>query len=72
MRVWSIDEVYEMYLKKTKNPVAAAILVMAGEIQALSDDLDHNICMGMRNGIFGNGSSEHSSVLDLDLGFPNE
>ncbi len=42
---------------------AAAILVLAGTIQgAIPDTLSHELCMGIRKGLFGAHASEEASL----------
>lgn len=55
---------FQHVLKITKDPVAAAIMILAGKINGQLHDFDHQICMGIRHGLFGSGS-DSKSILDL-------
>lgn len=63
------DNDYKHALKLTKgNEVAASILVLADNVYSVSrqlHDFDHQICMGIRYGLFGSGHSIEPSILDL-------
>ncbi|MBY0313766.1 MAG: hypothetical protein K2W85_17000 [Phycisphaerales bacterium] len=64
-----VESAYEHYLQTTRDPQAAALLCVASALmdiakstKALTDDsLGHEICMGIRHGLFGaNASSSHT------------
>jgi hypothetical protein len=64
---------FEQALMITKDPTAAALLVLANGIQdldathahGLADSLGHQICLGIRKGIFGYNADDDSNVLNL-------
>jgi hypothetical protein len=62
---------YAQAVKKTKDPTAAAILVLADRVaqegetlSAQLKDFDHQLCIGIRLGLFGTGAGDRSSILD--------
>lgn len=61
-----ILEYYEEAFEKTKDPVAASLLVLANEIDGSSRVLDHKIALGIRHGIFGSEASDKASVMGMD------
>ncbi len=57
---------FEEYKKQLKcNDNAAAILTLASVIKQTMFDFDHQICMGLRMGLFGTDAGSDSSILDL-------
>jgi hypothetical protein len=60
---------YEAYLEITGNEIAAAILVLADRFRpkAWSDDLGHEICMGIRKGLFGAHSGDNADITSSIL-----
>ena len=62
---------YEEFLAKTKDQTTAAVLTLAEAIRHVgcdtlrSDEFAHNLCMGIRKGLFGVSASEHSSIESL-------
>jgi hypothetical protein len=67
----NIGDQYEMSLELTGEPVSAAIITYLyflkskkeNPIQA-TGDLSHEICMGIRHGLFGNESNDETSIGD--------
>lgn len=68
-----VELAFERYAKVTKDPVAAALLVAAEAVNRIAsnqtsifaaDVLSHAICLGLRNGLFGTGASDSSSITD--------
>ncbi len=65
---------YEEAFAVCKDPTAAAILVLAHQISALEhhaakateslEGFDHQICMGIRKGLFGAAAEENASIKD--------
>ena len=58
-----IQSMYEGYVETTKEPTAAALLVLAEQLA----DIDHQIALGVRKGLFGIGASDGQSILELNL-----
>lgn len=60
---YTVKEIYQDHLRTTTSDVAAAILTHAeciAAIQQTLSDFDHQICMGIREGLFGDGNDSHS------------
>lgn len=62
-----INQDYEAFLETTDDPVAAALLVLASNVEkianAMSDGgLGHEICMGIRHGLFGAHADDNVSL----------
>lgn len=61
---------YSECTKRGLPPQAAAMLVLAKQIDdsvrrlLSNDELSHQICMGIRHGIFGDGSPQSIGSLD--------
>lgn len=68
----SFEQAYEAYYETTKDPQAAALLCVAEAIRGLSEStkglaersLSHEICLGIRYGMFGSNAPDRSSVAD--------
>lgn len=61
---------FEEALELTGEPTSAAILVLAAQVREhaatfLLDSFGHQICMGIRMGLFGFGANDYSSIVDL-------
>ncbi len=57
---------YEAYLEVTNNEIAASILVLADRFRASAwrDDLGHEICMGIRMGLYGVHAGDGTSIAN--------
>lgn len=66
---------YQEALKATGNDkVAAAILALATAIEdkeIFSDSFGHELCMGIRHGLFGVNASENESLYALKVSLNN-
>lgn len=64
-----IEWKFKNHLSVAKDPVAASILVL---VECLSD-IDHQICMGIRYGVYGAEASAHNfgSSIKVDVEVKN-
>ena len=64
---------YKICMKKTGSQNVAVALTLANAISELplfqisEKDLGHNICMGIRYGLFGTGVSDNTSIKDIEF-----
>ena len=61
----SVARRFEDFQDQTNDPVAAAILVLADVLDnrmVTGDEIGHQICMGIRHGLFGNDSNEYTDI----------
>jgi len=60
---------YELFRSTDIGETASALLTLATIIQEnvdfKSNDLSHNICLGIRKGLFGAAAGDNSSLIDL-------
>jgi len=62
----SVTKMYQDIRKHTTNDsTAAALLTLAHVLDKHLENFDHQICMGIRKGLFGNDSGNKESILDL-------
>ncbi len=57
-----IESLFESYWEKTREPLAASLLVLSQIITEAVDRSDHKIAVGIRVGLFGTGDDESPSV----------
>lgn len=66
-----IEERYLRYQKTTGTAVAAAILVLAAELgESIAGPLEgmtlgHQICMGIRHGLWGGDASDEATIREF-------
>ena len=66
------EETYLAAFKLTKDPAAAAMLVLADTLAVVhldfeTDKLEHSICMGIRHGLFGSSAPPTSTIDGLEV-----
>lgn len=75
-----IKDFHQIKEEATDNDVAAAMLVLASRLSGLPsflscDNLSHQICLGIRMGLFGVGASDHTDIrsdFNIDTGLEVE
>lgn len=57
-----IDRDFKQAQDETDDATAAAIITLAKVLGRINDSLDHNICMGLRMGLFGSNADNNVSI----------
>lgn len=73
MATEDLEALFKRFLKLSGEPQAAALLCVAHSLAHVAestkglaeDSLGHEICMGVRKGLFGSSASDSCSVTDL-------
>lgn len=64
------EQLYNKYLESTEDQQAAAMLVLADTISTgvskFIDSFGHEICMGIRHGLFGANAQGNEDIGSLD------